>query len=158
MDSLSDLVHRRNFLAISVWRQLFPYELSLRLVYLILQVPTPETWYNELLKASPWPENMPGHEKGLLEPLTHLLPTTTTTTTNNNTLSLRQTDPPLVAQRKATLFGDASPDLTQPPSSQGTCDSPRLPPSPRPPRAGAGFSAPALPHGTYSRNQTLKPW
>lgn len=31
VDSLSDLVHRRNFLAISVWRQLFPYELSLHL-------------------------------------------------------------------------------------------------------------------------------
>lgn len=88
VDSLSDLVHRRNFLAISMWRQLFPYELSLRLVYLILQVPTPETWYNELLKASPWPEKMPGLEKGFLEPLTHLLPTTTTTTINNNTINM----------------------------------------------------------------------
>ncbi|DAA26515.1 TPA: CDW92 antigen-like [Bos taurus] len=53
-----------------------------------MTVPTPETWYNELLKASPWPEKMPGLEKGFLEPLTHLLPTTTTTTINNNTINM----------------------------------------------------------------------
>ena len=62
---------------------------SICLVYLILQVPMPETWYNELLKASPWAENMLGLEKGILEPLIHLLPTTTnTTTTNDNTVNM----------------------------------------------------------------------
>ena len=54
-------------------------------------------------------------------------------------------------------FGDTSPDLTQPPSSRGTCDSPRLPPSPR---VGAGFYAPALLSARHilKKPDFLKPW
>ena len=89
MDSLSDLVHRKNSLAIFACRQLFPYELSLHLSC-ISYLTGADAWdlVQWTAQISPWAENMPGLEKGILEPLNHLLPTTTTTTTNNNTINM----------------------------------------------------------------------